>query len=50
MLLHVSEENMLCDSGRIWENYVLCFWTYLKRLWSVFLDYEETMFCVSGSI
>ena len=39
MLLHVSEET------------VLCFWTYLRRLCSVFLDVsEETMFCVTARI
>ena len=51
MLLHVSEETILCVSGRSLEDYVLCFWTYLRRLCSVFLDEsEETMFCVSGCI
>ena len=49
MFLDVSEETMICVSGRIWGDYVLCFWTYLGRLCSVFLDVsEESMFCVSG--
>ena len=36
---------MFCVSGRIWGDYVLCFWTYLRRLCSVFLDvFEEIDF------
>jgi hypothetical protein len=51
VFLDVSEETMFCVSGRIWGDYVLYFWTYLRRLCSVFLDvYGETMFCVSGPI
>jgi hypothetical protein len=51
VLLHVSEETRFCVSGRICGDYVMCFWTYLKRLCSVFLDVsEETMFCISGRI
>ena len=51
MLLHVSEETMFCVSGRMWGDYVLCFWTYLRRLCSAFLNVSgEAMFCVSGRI
>ena len=51
MFLDVSEETMFCVSGRISGDYVLCFWTYLRRLCSVFLDVsEETMFCVTARI
>jgi hypothetical protein len=42
---------MFCVSGRISGDYVLCFWTYLRRLCSVFLDVsEEIMFCVTARI
>ena len=51
MLLHVSEETMFRVSGRIWGDYVLSFWTYLRRLCSVYLYVSgENMFCVSGRI
>jgi hypothetical protein len=51
VLLHVSEETIFCVSGRISRDCVLCFWTYLRRLCSVFLDVsEETIFCVIARI
>jgi hypothetical protein len=67
VFLDLSEETMFCVSGRMVSpdtsrntehsllryvrDYVLCLWTYLRRVCSVFLDVsEETMFCVSGRI
>ena len=51
MLLHVSEETMLCVTARISGDYDLCFWKYMRRVCSVFLDVsEETMFCVTARI
>ena len=51
MLLHVSEETRFCVSGRIRGDYVLCYCTYLRRIYSVFLDVSvKTMLYVSGRI
>ena len=50
MFLDVSEKTTYLR-----RDYVLCFWTYLRRLCSVFLDVSvsdvsETMFCVTARI